>query len=95
MREPTPYHIYIDDNLLADPCASIESVLVAVAEAVFQIMGFPVQELQQCVVSLKKWRTLRVSHRPVLLGLAFDTRLMRVMITDEYRAKVLHLLKTT
>lgn len=94
-EKPTPHHIYVDDNLMADIRRRMPSTLAAAAEAIFTVMGAPMPHLRQCAVALDKWRELTVSHSLVMLGLQFDTRAMTVGVTQEFRAEVLELLTKT
>ena len=92
---PTPHHIYVDDNLLADTRSRMLHTLAAALEAIFTVMGFPMLLLRQCAVAMDKWRGLHVSHCMVLLGLVFNTRKMTVGATKEYRQMVIDLLRGT
>ena len=93
--KPTPHHIYVDDNLLADTRSRMTATLAAGIDAIFKIMGYPNIDVRPCALALDKWEMLVVSHVMVLLGLVFDTRRMTVSVTNEFREEVHELLKTT
>ena len=90
--KPTPHHIYVDDNMMADTRSRMRDTLAAGIEAIFDVLGWPATHIRQCAISLKKWKLLYIMHRIVLLGLVFDTREMTVGITEEYREEVIELL---
>ena len=94
-RVPSPHNIYVDDNLMADIRSYMPQVLASAAEAVFDIMGWPVLKLRQSALAMDKWVQLHVSHACILLGLYFNTREMVVGISDEYREATLDLLTNT
>ena len=93
--KPTPHHIYVDDNLLADTRPRMPSTLAAGIDAIFRVMGYPNITVRPCALALNKWKELIVSHTMVLLGLVFDTRRMTVSVTNEFRQEVLNLLTKT
>lgn len=93
-RLPSPHHIYVDDNLMADTRGWIPHTLAAAAEAVYKIMGRPCLRLRPCAIAIDKWQELVISHRQVLLGIMWDTREMTVSTTAKYRQEVLDLVKT-
>ena len=93
--KPTPHHIYVDDNLLADTRARMAATLAAGIDAIFKVMGYPDTDVRPCALAMDKWEMLVVSHIMVLLGLVFDTRRMTVGVTNEFRKEVLELLTTT
>jgi hypothetical protein len=93
-RVPTPHHVYVDDDLIADVRSWMPTTLVAGIEAIFTIMGRPALHLRQCALSIEKWRALRVAHVQILLGILFDTRKMTVGTVPEFRQEVLELLRS-
>ena len=93
--KPTPHHIYVDDNLLADTPPRMPATLASGIDAIFKVMGYPAIEIRPCALALDKWEMLIVSHVMVLLGLVFDMRRMTVGITNDFRKEVLDLLMNT
>jgi hypothetical protein len=94
-EKPTPHHIYVDDDLMADTAPRMPQTLASAVEAIFTVMGVPCERLRACAIALDKWTKLIVAYRLILLGLVFDTRAMTVGITDKYRREVLQLIEST
>ena len=92
---PTPHHIYVDDNLMADIGRRMPFTFAAALDAIFAVMGQPMPRLRQCAVALDKFKKLIVSHCLVLLGFLINTRDMTVGVTSEFRQEVLDLLEKT
>ena len=89
--KPTPHHLYVDDDLLADTIPRMRYSLAAGIEAIFDILGWPATWLRQCALSMEKWCGLCITYNVILLGFVFDTRLLTIGISDDYRAEVLKL----
>ena len=94
-EKPTPHHIYVDDDLMADTRPRMRQTLASAIEAIFTVMGVPCTRLRACAIAIDKWSQLVIAHCVILLGLVFNTQTMTVGITDEYRASVSDLLENT
>ena len=94
-EQPSPHHIYVDDNMMADIGRRMPNTLASALEAIYTVMGEPLLRLRQCAVALDKWLKLQVSYCLVLLGLVINTRTMTVGVTDAYRKEVTDLLVNT
>ena len=50
--QPTPHHIYVDGDRMADTWERMQMTLAAAADAIFTVMGVPMTHLRQCTVIL-------------------------------------------
>ena len=66
----------------------MERALLACIEAIFVVMGRPQPEVRQCPLAMDKWTGMRVSHKAILLGLEFDSRMLTVGIPRAYLDEV-------
>lgn len=92
---PTPHHFYVDDNLIAATWRYIRRVLAAAMEATFRVCGAADERFRPSALNRDKLRALVVAYRAILLGFQFDTRLMTVGITSDFRAELVTLLTQT
>lgn len=91
---PIPNFMYVDDCLLACIRRYTLGFLAGCIEAIFVVLGNPNTKLRPCPLALDKWAGMIVGHRATLIGLTFNSRLLRIGITQEYILQVLQILDT-
>jgi len=90
---PPKGNIYVDDILSAGVGKDyVRNLLAATIESIFTVCGDPDITMRQCPLSLKKWRTTKISPTQIVLGLVIDTNQMTVGLPQEYRDQVKDLL---
>ena len=80
---------------MADIKRRMSQTLAAAVEAIFVTMGLPNLALRSCAVALDKWLLLEVNAIQILLGLLWNTRVMKVIIALEFKMETVHLIQHT
>ena len=90
---PTPFHMYVDDNMYADIRERMLRAIAASIDSLFIIQGQPHPD-RRLALSLKKLEEAPASYSRIILGFLVDTRQMRVFLPPPKRAEALALLST-
>ena len=81
--------------MLATSIEHMKMVLVAMIEAIFDVMGKPNESVWQCPLAMDKWNELVIGPRQTGLGLIIDTNRLTVTIPIKYLIEVCDLLDST
>ena len=88
---PTPYNMYVDDNLYADIWSRMPCAIAASIQSLFDIQGHPHPD-HRVALSTKKLTAAPASHTRVDLGFLIDTRKMMVSLPPAKLADAVALL---
>ncbi len=91
-----PARIYVDNAwILALDVDHMKTVLAAMIEAIFVVMGEPDVVVRQSPLAMDKWLELVIGLKQTMLGLIINTNRLTVAIPAKYLQEVLNLLNST